>query len=236
MSVKAFSTLEQVLASDLLCGFCGPLNMLPLELSLAKTTEEKLSVAKKFIENHLSKDGKPTVVDLQDERISELFDESMKNMARDTVQKALKHKQQMESLARSAVNLAYLMDSFKPQTWKDYAMQGIERVGATISKTINRSSVLRGGVDAAYCGLSRVGIISKKQSAEEKTDIVLIEEDDDWHEVETHSSYGKRISIILKNWQNNPSILLEMDPAKTYIDYLRNDLLPKAKKNVPVHQ
>lgn len=201
MSIETVSTLEKSLALEILGSPRSPLSMLSFRLSLARSSAERSSVTKEFIENYLSKDGQPIVVDLQDKKISELFDKAMKNMVQDTVEKALKQLQQLRDMAKQLkgmVNLTArftsLMGSLKSKTWKGYAEQSIKSVKKTVSEAISH-------------------VISKKQPVEKETAIVLIEEPDDWHEVETDDSYNERVFAILKNWQKNPSIPLEIAAA-----------------------
>ncbi|HSX37594.1 MAG TPA: hypothetical protein VLE95_02055 [Chlamydiales bacterium] len=211
MASRVAGTLEQGLAEGLLYGFSSPLTALTLELCETKTPEERLSVTQKFIVKHLPKDKKSTAVDAQDAKLPELFDEAMKNMARDTVQKALREVQTMKSFVETQALLASLKDSFKPKTWQDSAFE-----------TINRSPLLRKGVNAARSRLLQLGVISEESQPEEDTFLVLIEEDEGWDGVETGASYVPRVFSILERWQKDPSALLETSPAKGNLNVLRN--------------
>lgn len=228
MSIKAPSALEQNLVTHLMYGFLGPLSGLRLDLYLAKTQEEQLPIVKRFIEKHLPKQGPSRAIDLQDERISELFEEAMQNMVRDTIRSVFEQKKQLQSLIDCLTHLSHLTNNLRPKTWKDYAHKGMEKVGKVVSKTLNRSPLLKGGIDAAHYGLTQIGVLAKKVPVEKEVGIVLIEEEDDWQEVETDDSYEQRVSAILKSWQKNPVLLLEREPVKKDLDYLRNEVLPKA--------
>ena len=206
MSLKTYGTLETNLANEILYGFPGPLWGLKTEIALASTPEKKLLVIKKLIEKHLPKDGQKTGLDLQDEKILELFDKAMTNLARNAAQNVLEKGRFPENLVRSLKKLSKTLNSLcsrNSETWTDYA----KRVGRA------------------------VGVISEESSTEKEEDIVLIEEPDDWHEVETEISYDKRVSSILKNWKGNPSILLETQPTKENISYLRDQLSTQVKKS-----
>lgn len=226
-AVRTFGILEQNLAVRLLYGLFGPLNTVQLQLSIADTAEKKLSVTENFIGKYLSKDGKSTAVDLQDRRILELFDEAVNNMAQNAIELAIRHNAIEISLRENLSSMANLARMIQPPTWKDLVKKKLAGVGSAISNTIHRSPTLKKGADAAYRGLSRMGVISQKQ---EESHIVLIEEEDGWHELETGESYHRRTSLILEKWQRDPSILLEMSPTKETINTLRNALLANARK------
>lgn len=229
MSVKACSTFEQNLGSDLLYGFLGPLNSLHFDLYLAKTQEEQFCIVQKFIAKHLPKKESPTVVDLQDEKIGELFDEAMQNMARDMVQRTIAQKKQLESLLSCATSLASLQESLRPKSWKDVAQKRIEKIGTTISRTLHRIPLVKQGLEATQQGLYRMGALSQESLSEEKADIVPSEEEEDWEEVETRSSLAEK---ILESWNKDPLRLLETQPAKDDLAYLRDEFLPKARQQI----
>lgn len=211
------SSLETHLATQLLYGFTGPLNMLNLELCVAKTKEEKIRVITKLMEKHLSKDGKPAVVTLQDEKIQDLFDTAMKNMAADTVQNSLQISETVQSTLQSLASLANTLQRMKSKTWTE--------------KT----------VDTVHYGLTKVGITSAKPPKDpNEVDVVLIEdcaedetsateESESWYEIEKTDNYNERVFAILRKWKEQPSLLLEIEPTKELMGTLKSALSPLPK-------
>lgn len=217
MAAVAGDDLERRLGLGVLNGFMAPLNTLQFELVTAEGQDGMLTAVKKFMETHLSEKNQVVVVNLQDERIQELFDEAVRKMALGVInelQKSQKRAEQIidfrkhvEAFHKFAMRAA--SEAPKPATWTERAQHGLQQVGSTVRK------MLPGAPSAT--------------AEEEPFEMVDKPPLEDYVDRAIQASTDPKVVAIVAKWKKNPSLLLEIEPTKELLRFLRNDLLPLAK-------
>lgn len=195
-----YGKVEELLATELLYNLGSPLGVLLCELGMASTMDGRLFIIKKFIEKHLDQK-----VDLQDERISALFDTAMKNMARKVVETAVFQRQMLEGVADTMVRVHCLtqqLESSRPKTLSDYVQKGLAAVSSALS--------------------------SKKEENLTDEVVLVTEEDEDWQGVETAESCSQKTSLMFEALKKDSSLLLQTGETKRLMEYVK-EILIKAR-------
>lgn len=220
MSVQATQPthLECLVARDLSYGFLSPISNFFMRLALSNNDTEHLDAAKIFMEKHLS-----VTVDLKNPRIQELFDQALQNSVTEIVS------DQLESIAdgRKRVcmieHMSRTLADLRGKTWIDTAKEKISQISNATKKAVERSSWSQ--------VLTQHGITSDNSSGP-----IFTDDDDECVMVETSETLEKKLTAILKRWQQNPSLALEAfdAPSKQSLSEIRNLLIssnPPPAKN-----